>query len=223
MKTPHFVGEFGSNLTKGSSRQTDIDWYKRGVLIVRNAIALLGAGASGISYWQLFDEYYSKGDGYAQMQQLGMWKSVKADYTSESYYDEIRSDYQPRPQYYAYSLLSRFIRPGAKVYPMNGNDIAKRYTKNAAMAAQNTNGTWIYVVANMEENLQLDLCLKNSKNKVKGKFERYLYHEDKLPTDDSMIQPCKDLVDSKKGEIKETIPANCVVLYRYRSLTRQKP
>ncbi|MBQ7527628.1 MAG: alpha-galactosidase, partial [Bacteroidaceae bacterium] len=190
------------------------------VLIVRNAIALLGAGATGISYWQLFDEYYSKGDNYAQMQQLGMWKSVKADYASESYYDDIRSDYQPRPQYYAYSLLTRFIRPGAKVYPLNGNNIAKRYTKNAVLAAQNTDGTWIYVIANMEEDAQMELCLKNSKDKVTGKFERYLYREDELPTDDSMIPPCKDLAKSNKGKLTETIPANCVVLYR--SLPRQK-
>ena len=211
---PHFVGEFGSNLTKGSSRQTDIDWYKRGVLIVRNAIALLGAGATGISYWQLFDEYYSKGDNYAQMQQLGMWKSVKADYATEDYFDQIAYDYQPRPQYYAYSLLTRFIRPGAKVYPLSSDSTAKQLARNAALAAQNEDGSWIYVVANMEEDLPLSLSLKNSKDKVSGKFERYLYREGHLPADDDMIQADQDLVASRKGKLSETIPANCVVLYR---------
>ena len=45
--------------------------------MTRIAINLLNAGASGVSYWSLIDQYYGKDADYGAMQQLGLWKYVK--------------------------------------------------------------------------------------------------------------------------------------------------
>ena len=74
----HFVGEFGSNQCVGATRQTDIDRYDRGVLMTRLVVNFLNAGAVGTSYWSLIDQYYGRNESYAAMQQLGMWRYMRA-------------------------------------------------------------------------------------------------------------------------------------------------
>ncbi len=206
----HCVGEFGSNQTVGATRQKDIDFYRRGVLIVRNAISFLAAGAYNISYWQLFDQYYSRYDAYPQMQQLGMWKSVKADYVSEPYYDRISSDYEVRPQYYAYSLLTRFIRPGAQVYRM---DVDGDLGFTNALCVRNKDKSYVYIVAN-QEGEDLKVTLRNERKSMRGRYEKYIYQEGCLPQGDAMIAPEQGEF-RVNGQISETIPANSVVLYRF--------
>lgn len=206
----HCVGEFGSNQTVGASRQKDIDEYRRGVLIVRNAISFLAAGAYNISYWQLFDQYYSRYDAYPQMQQLGMWKSVKADYASEPYHHHIGCDYEVRPQYYAYSLLTRFVCPGAQVFRMDANgDLGL----TNALCVRNKDKSCVYIVANQEnEDLHVTLC--NERKTIRGCYEKYIYQEECLPQGDAMIAPEQGEFYAD-GQIREIIPANSVVLYRF--------
>lgn len=210
--TPHFVGEFGSNRCLGASRQLDIDDYRRGVLIVRNALAFLAGGASGISYWQLFDQYYGRNDSYETMQQLGLWKSVKKDYASEPYYSSIRCDYQPRPQYYAYSLLCRFLRPGAQVFAMQPNEAAAKLSLSNALCVQNSDGSWVYIVANLQED-DANISLQNDIFPIQGSFLRFIYAEDRLPTDDSLLE-ADSLPMQANGNLQMLIPANTVVLFR---------
>ena len=68
-------------------------------------------------------------------------------------YDRLTDDYQPRPQYYAYSLLTRFVRKGSEVYPLDlGNEFA------AGTAVRAADGRWTYVIANAtDETLSFDL------------------------------------------------------------------
>lgn len=206
----HCVGEFGSDQTVGASRQKDIDQYRRGVLMVRTAISLLAAGAYNISYWQLFDQYYSRHDNYAQMQQLGMWKSVKADYATEAYFDRIAGDYEARPQFYAYSLLTRFVRPGARVYRMAAD--ADMGLTNA-LCVRNRDRSWVYVVAN-QENIPLSVTLRNEQHSLSGSYEQYVYQEGRLPADGSQLKPL-DGVREAAGSLSVDIPANTVMLFRF--------
>ena len=206
----HCVGEFGSNQTMGASRQKDIDQYRRGVLMVRTAISLLAAGAYNISYWQLFDQYYSRHDNYAQMQQLGMWKSVKADYATEPYYDSIACDYEVRPQFYAYSLLARFVRPGAKVYRMDAD--ADMGLTNA-LCVRNRDKSWVYIVAN-QENADLCVTLRNERHPLRGRYEQYVYQENLLPKDGSQLKPRVNEWQAD-GSLALIVPANTVMLFRF--------
>ena len=200
----HFVGEFGSNQTVGASRQKDIDLYERGVLMARIVLNFLNAGASGVSYWSLLDQYYSRFDSYAQMQQLGLWRSKKVDYASEPYFNDIKRDYQPRPQYYAYSLLTRFIRPGADVHPIDLND-----KTSAATAFKSENGKWTYVFAN--GSALKSYAITNGYGGADGEYDVYRYKNGELPDDDSMIQPSES-VRTKDQKLEILIPSQSVVV-----------
>ena len=203
----HFIGEFGGNQCVGATRQKDIDLYERGVLMTRIAINLLNAGASGVSYWSLIDQYYGKDADYGAMQQLGLWKYVKKTYASEPYYNDIKSDYEVRPQYYAYSLLTRFIRPGAEIYP-----IATPEEWYAGTAVRNTNGKWVYVFANgMDQEKAISLI--NQHTQTKGNYQVYRYIKDGLPTTDQMLAP-----DAQPLKVNDKIlcllPAHSVIVLK---------
>lgn len=179
---PHMVGEFGSNQTNGSARQTDIDWYERGVLMVRQMLNYYNAGAAGASYWVLCDEYYNYTDPYESMMMLGLWKGRKEMYVfDEEYYRTIEKDYEVRPQYYAFSMVSKYVGKGAEVYPIYlNNDYA------IGSAFKGKDGKWTYVFANGNKSGDsMRIALKNGD--VYGEFEQYIYEEKLLPTDDSLI------------------------------------
>lgn len=199
----HFVGEFGGNQCYGSARQRDIDWYDRGILMVRTTLNALNAGAAGVSYWSLIDQNYGKDGRYESMQQLGLWRYVKSTYACEPYYDSIPCDYSVRPQYYSYSLLTRFIRPGAEVHPL---DVQDQFI--AASAIRNKDGRWVYVFANQTD---ADKEYTVANPGVKGIFDLYRYKEDELPQDDSML-PVLKTVSPSKGGLKVEVPAKTVVL-----------
>lgn len=191
---PHFVGEFGSNQCVGSTRQKDIDFYKRGVLIARQAINFLNAGACGFSYWSLLDQYYRKYASYIEMQQLGLWKSTKESYKyNNEDYESIKKDYEIRPQYYAYSLLTRFVRKGGRVFPIK--------TKNEYIAATsiiNEDGKWVYIFANASKEAA-DFNLENERPGGKDSLNVYLYTEKTLPDNDNMIEASYSIIKQDKG------------------------
>lgn len=202
----HFVGEFGSNLCVGASRQTDINWYKRGVLIVRNCLNFMNAGAAGASYWSLIDQYYNRDADYGAMQQLGLWRYKLSVYQGADA-EGGKTDYQTRPNYYAYSLLTRFVRSGDEVYPL---DLGEEFAAGSAFKSQD--GHWTYAFANgSEENLEFTLSRGNARRSEK--YEVYVYSEDKLPEDDSMISS-SSLIKAKGGRLTISLPSQSVILLR---------
>lgn len=197
----HIVGEFGSNQCVGASRQRDIDEYERGVLITRLALNFFNTGACAISYWSLIDQYYNFQGDYQQMQQLGLWRSVKNEYSQDTTFARIKCDYECRPQFYAYSLLSSRVRPGAEIHPIEtGREFA------AATAFRNADGKWVYVIANQDKR-KLQLKIEND---AQGEFELIRYEEGKLPDDGSLIAPGVSAAVSGGG-LKVEIPAKSVV------------
>ena len=200
----HFVGEFGSNLCKGASRQTDINWYKRGVLIVRNCLNFLNAGAAGASYWSLLDQYYNRSDPYEIMQQLGLWRYKKQVYRGEDA-EGCTADYQVRPQYHAWSLLTRFIRKGDAVHPL---DLKNRFAAGSAIRSED--GRWTYVFANGSEK-DLTFDLRNPSAEERGPLSLYRYAEGMLPEGDEPIAPSA-AVTPRNGRIRVSLPAQTVLL-----------
>ena len=200
----HFIGEFGSNQNVGASRQTDIDLYERGVLMARIALSLMNAGASGVSYWSLLDEYYAFTDSYGSMQQLGLWRSAKSEYESEPYYNNIKCDFEVRPQYWAYSLLTRHIGR-AEIYPLTtGNEFV------AASAFRGEQGKWVYVVANgSEQDFQATI---NNDAIQKGKFSRYAYTKENLPANDNLIE-CDEQARARKCFLPINVAAQSIAVY----------
>jgi len=201
----HFVGEFGSNQTVGSSRQKDIDLYQRGVLMTRIVLNLFNAGASGVSYWSLLDQHYNKTGSYIEMQQLGLWRYKKADYSSEPYFSAIKGDYEPRPQYYAYSLLTNYILPGSEVYPI---DLKENFVAGTAFKSEG--GKYTYIFANGSE---INICvgLENKYLGVDDEFAVYKYIQGELPNDDKVIQSTENL-RTKDKKVEINLPALSVIV-----------
>lgn len=204
---PHVVGEFGSNQCVGSSRQKDIDLYERGVLIVREMLNFYNAGAAGASYWVLFDQYYAYNASYSEMMMLGLWKGSKdIYYPDQEYYRTVEEDYEVRPQYYAFSLMSKYVPKGAEVYPINlNNDFA------VGSAFKGEDGKWVYVLANGNaEGNALKLALQNGE--VVGEYEMYVYSQDSLPEGDSLIAASKTLKTENLVLSLELAPQTVVLL-----------
>lgn len=177
---PHFIGEFGTNQQVGSYLQADIDLYNRGILIVRMMLNIFNAGGSGMCYWNLFDEYYWKDAPYDGLMKCGLWRYKKESYAGTKLYDNINTDFQVRPQYFAYGLMTSHIRPGADIYPIKTDK-----GNVAASAFRNPDGKWIYVLTNEQpDSFAISLYNLNSK----GEYDAYKYIESELPPDDSNIQ-----------------------------------
>ncbi|MBR4994570.1 MAG: hypothetical protein IKY82_00765 [Alistipes sp.] len=200
----HYIGEFGSNQTVGASRQRDIDLYERGVLMSRIALSLMNAGAAGVSYWSLLDEYYAFTDSYGSMQQLGLWRSAKSEYSSEPYFDDIECDFELRPQYWAYSLLTRHIGR-SEIFPLQTNDEFV-----AASAFRGMDGRWVYVIANASQE-EYKAIIENSVAEGK-RFDRYAYERETLPTNEEMIAS-NSTQKARKGRVNITAAPQSVVLY----------
>lgn len=200
----HFVGEFGSNQTMGATRQKDINRFERGVLMTRLVANFLNAGALGASYWSLIDQYYIRYEAYAQMQQLGLWLYKEGAYRSEDL-GGLKGDYACRPQYYSYSCLTRFIRKGSQVYPMDmKNDLI------AGTAVCTKDGKWTYVIANGSGN-DADFYIKNDHEGGMNACEVYRYIQDGLPSDDRLLSPTMTLEPGKNG-FEVCVPANSALV-----------
>ncbi len=199
----HLVGEFGSNQCVGATRQKDIDLYARGVLMTRLVLNFFNAGAAGVSYWSLIDQYYGKDADYQQMQQLGLWKYMKEAYRTDTTYSRIGKDYEVRPQYYSYSLLTRFLKPGMEIFPLNLND-----DFSIGSAFRDKEGKWTYVFANATGSSK-SIAVNNPL--AEGRFDIYWYEENGLPEGDHMIRSQEGIaVGNEKLCVK--LKPNTVVL-----------
>lgn len=201
---PHFIGEFGSNQTIGAYLQSDIDKYIRGVFIVRMMLNIFNAGASGMSYWNLFDEYYWKDAPYDGLMKTGLWRYKKNSYLGSEFFDNIQEDFQLRPQYFAYGLMTNHVRPGAAIYPV------KTDKDNVAAAAfRNPDGRWVYVITN-EQNDVLKISLSN-RFRSKAAFDVFRYVEKELPAGNQMIE-ASGTAAQRGGALHIEVPARSVLL-----------
>lgn len=202
----HLVGEFGSNQCEGASRQRDIDSYERGVLIARQVLNFLNAGACGVSYWGLIDQYYGRDQSYQEMQQLGLWRYIKDAYKpTPDVYKNIRTDYEVRPQYYSYSLLSRFLTPDSEIYPLY---LDKDFAIGTAF--RDRAGVWTYVFANgSEQEEQFNVV----NPEINANFDLFVYDKEALPENDNMIE-AKETVSTIESRLHIVLKPQTVTLYR---------
>lgn len=191
----HYIGEFGTNKGTNSSPVNDINEYERGVLLGRIAINCINAGAVGLSYWILFDQYYNQVP-YKYMQKLGLWKSKMSEYTEDSRYNNMTTDFEPRPQYYAYGLLSYTIRKGDLCYPIETGD-----EFCAASAFKTPSGSWKYLIVNQTADIK-DVSIFNPYIKSLRQYSIIVYSKKTLPSDDTMLKVSSKCAGGKNLKIR---------------------
>ena len=103
--------------------------------------------------------------------------------------------------------MTRFIRPGAELYP-----IATPEEWYAGTAVRNTNGKWVYVFANgMDQEKTISLINKHAQ--TNGNYKVYRYTKDSLPVTDQMLPPDAEPL-KVKDEIQCSIPPHSVVVLK---------
>lgn len=203
---PHFVGEFGSNQTVGATRQRDINMPERGLLMGRIVVNLLNAGAQGASYWSLLDQYYGLDEarGHHNMQQLGLWMHLRAEYLRDSTQHIIPvTDYALRPQYHALRLLSHAVRRGRAVHPI---DTGHPFV--AATALQSAEGKWTYLLVNPTDTTR-NISIVNPQTHRHQRLQVQAYQCDSLAEDG-----CTTLhkrVKTKGSTLTITLPARSLL------------
>lgn len=186
------VSEFGSDeMTNppSAAAQLDTDTYRRAMYVARFLINALDSGFTYVNYWILGNCYY---DG--TMMDLGLWK----------YKDE---DWAARPQYYTYSLITRYTDRNSEVYATNLNE----FSSICMIALKNESGKWTYLIAN-SGTTQEKISVVNS-NFLEGSMDKYEVTENSIPMDGQMLGVGKSgTVEIKNGVANVILRSNSVVV-----------
>ncbi len=184
------VSEFGSDLMISAAAQSDIDTFDRALYLARFVTLALNAGFTNMSYWVLGDSMYDN-----VLMELGLWK----------YKDE---DWQPRPQFYTYSLITRYTQPGSAIYPMQFG----QWSDLCGVALRSPENKWTYLVVNNGPTQQL-VSLVNRAPDCSQEMNKYEVAETSLPADGQIeIQPSRSYV-LQDGVLSVPIKARSFVLF----------
>lgn len=123
------IAEFGSKNVIDSANQTDIDTYDRALFLARYMISLANQGCSSMKYWEIFDMMYG-----SFMMNLGLWKFRNNDWVA-------------RPQYYTWSLITKYTEIGSEIYPITTD--VKQDGDVVAVGYKLPDGKWTYMICNI--------------------------------------------------------------------------
>lgn len=173
--------EFGSDAYIDSHNCADTDTYDRALLYARMTVNFLNSGCNGMIHWCLFDEYY----GSPKMMNVGLMK----------YKD---SNWQARPIFYVWSLITRFTAPQSQIYPCFTDE-----SPDVRMTAlKSPDGKWTVMATNFsDEEREVSLELKDD---TEGKFKVHLISEDTLPNDNRVVGINREF--DYEDKISQTLP-----------------
>ena len=162
---PHVYGEFGTNTYTGTSNWKE---PRRGLQIARIAANMFQSGSCGMSYWMLYCYYwYWLEQGHGNDNAMGLWGNADENYSCY-------------PVYYAYSMLTRFVRAGMEIYPVQTDD------PNLVAVGFKSGEDWTYLVVNDSETESKKISFLNNA-RFPGAMKRYVYDQNNVPTDNKVI------------------------------------
>lgn len=172
------VCESGTDRYIDPANQSDIDTYERALFLARQMIQFTNAGCTNIKYWVLNDVWY---DGY--IMRLGLWKLADDRFFAEA-----------RPQFYSWSLITKFAAFGSDIYPVTSSD------EDVCMVAfKLPGGEWSYLIANNSAYTR-KISIVNRWNSAQTTFDVYELSGSTVPNTNRVLT-------SQKSETAE----NCVV------------
>lgn len=190
---PHMWGEFGTQNGVGSHTTLDKHSASRGLDIPRISLNFFNMGSVGMSYWVLFSQYYSRSEanGSGNIMDMGLW----------GFADE---NYNCRPVYYSYSMITRFIEAGDVIFPIQSSD------ENIVAVAFRDGKEWSYAIVN---NGDTDKTVGFvNYDSYPTALSRYEYDEANVPTDNKVIGASGELTANGRV-ISDTVKARSFVIY----------
>lgn len=189
---PHIWGEFGTQNGYGSHGTYDKHSPSRGLDIPRISLNFFNMGSVGMSYWVLFSQYYNRSEfSNNYIMDMGLW----------GFADE---NYNCRPVYYSYSMITRFIEEGDVIFPIESND-------DYIVAVAFKNGTeWSYAIVNNSD-VDKKVSFVNY-DEYPSALTKYVYDEANVPTDNNVIG-ASGSVNADGRVISDTIKARSFVIY----------
>lgn len=187
---PHFFGEVGINTGIDTHTVTDAASPQRALTVCRVIANMINSGASGASYWVLFNQYYDKID--SRIMNMGLWAFADENYVC-------------RPIYYAYSLFTRFSQRGSDIFPIESNS-----PNLVAFALRSPNKKWSYFIINDGEN-DVEIGFVNH-TLFPESMEKYVFEESNSPIDNKVI-PASSRVTANGRVIADTVKARSFAVY----------
>lgn len=188
---PHVLYELGNKNILDPYHVTDADSFERGFYLPCVVLSYLNSGGTGASYWILFDQLYGNGE-ICNAMNMGLF-AYKND------------NWRIRPSYHAWSLMSRFTEPGAKIYRTTVED---EYL--IGLAIENPDGGHTYFVINKQEKERKFHI--NEPNFKEGCFEKYEYTRDNCNSQDIAL-PSSGIVMMEDGILTDIVKPESFVVY----------
>lgn len=144
---PLWITEFGYG------GETFKNWenhkYEYGLFLADFAVTALREGAAAVLMWCLMDTYYTP----EHRQEYGLWRYRDADW-------------EPRPGFYSWSLLTRYTRPASRVVAVEVDPPAPSVR---AVALRSPQEEWTFLIVNryprplsatLQAGLQREACVR---------------------------------------------------------------
>ncbi|GHO73342.1 hypothetical protein KSD_11130 [Ktedonobacter sp. SOSP1-85] len=185
------LGEMGWGYQSGpGDNQHQVKTYQYGLEMADYAIQLARAGMSGGAAWNLDDAMHNK--------VWGMWN--------------ISTEPLPRPWFYSWSLLSRYLRPGATIYHPEQPMAVRLLAAEMSSAANPARHYWTLMLLNRQATTQA-FALKLPENTQQDIFHQYVYSDKTRLSDASQLPlPVAASRQQKNGELITQVPANSLVM-----------
>ena len=183
------IAEFGMHDRMDTFSTPHNHEYEYGVFLADCAIEAAREGVSAMMMWCLMDT------NYGVRMKWGLWR----------FKDE---DWEPRPGFYSWSLLTRYTEKGSTIHPLacDVNDVS-----SVAFRAPN-NGPWTLLTVNRRKTAR---PFTMTGLPPKSRWESYIYCRKSVPTPDSkMIRPGEVMQAGTDGTLKGSMPARSFILWR---------
>ncbi|MBC7287803.1 MAG: hypothetical protein H5T86_07115, partial [Armatimonadetes bacterium] len=181
------ICEFGMNRGASTYATPENSKYHYGLFLADAAATAASLGVRGMMMWCLTDTWYGP-----HKMLWGLWR----------YKDE---GWEPRPGYYAWSLITTQTRRGSSVHAVDLQGGAA-----SATAFRAPDGRWTLFLINRA---RIERRVTLRRLPASSKWAPYLYCEAAVPTPDrGFIKPGPTLTATRKGELTLTMPPRSFLL-----------
>ncbi len=164
--------------------------FSTGLFLGRFFANSLNNGVTGMSLWTLADIPYG-----------GIWMK-----TGQIKRDLDTHEWKALPEWYAYTLISRYTRRDSKIYTLKDD---KDFFETTALCSPN--GNWTYVTAN-ETDDDITISIVNKEANYPYAMRCYVYKEDTLPVENELRITDYTVINTYKRVMTIKVPANSMMV-----------